>query len=652
MRRALPLLLALACALFALAPPAAAASARAVDFTPVLPALPLASRTFAPDSAAPPESTVFLQFIGICPHWDCGSGRPICSTDSILVTLGGSLPSDCYSIRKIFLYYPPIVTIRPSAPWVVVVVDDGACLDQVCVPGRYPWSGTIMMPPLPEGPYSLDVSVIRVSCSDSFPPPPSPTHSLPFAVVSCDSTPPPANCLVGDWRNPDSTGGCDAQVGPGRPAQVVFGLRSSVEVDALQGSFGLSPAGLQITGIETTGYALGYHLTWTQTPAGARFIMFNDGGASIPPDSLLPPGHPILLVTVSAVPGVAIPASTSIFAQELLGSDPDGNAVPVCPSRIPLPQHEPRDPALYFPTATICGAAECDVNHDAIADVRDLVLMVNCLHAPDRCGATYDCNRDGSFTLDDILCCAWRILRVAPCTNPYDCPPDSIAVRDGVRVRVGLPVEVAGEVHVPIQIDRADYVGAARLAMSFPADRWRIVSLDTDDAAWLTLAGEEHGEAIMGAIRMGDASGPGTLGLTLRLVPVGGAAAGGELGALTADLSATDGVRLAVPLLAPVRPLPGNPADELSENRPEPFSGETRFTLSLPTAATVELSVYDLGGRRVSTLHHGALQAGVSEFHWNGHDDGGARLGAGVYFYRAIVGGRAVSRRMVYLGGN
>ena len=98
--------------------------------------------------------------------------------------------------------------------------------------------------------------------------------------------------------------------------------------------------------------------------------------------------------------------------------------------------------------------------------------------------------------------------------------------------------------------------------------------------------------------------------------------------------------------------LPGNPAIALSENRPDPFSGETRFTLSLPSAAAVELSVYDLNGRRVATLHHGALKAGVSEFSWSGRDDGGSRLGAGVYFYRAIVGGNAISRRMVYLGGS
>ena len=140
------------------------------------------------------------------------------------------------------------------------------------------------------------------------------------------------------------------------------------------------------------------------------------------------------------------------------------------------------------------------------------------------------------------------------------------------------------------------------------------------------------------------------LELTLRLEPIG-AASGGELGSLSADLSATDGVRLIVPVVAPSRPLPGGPTVELSENRPEPFTGETRFTLSLPATTAVDLGVFDLGGRRVATLHHGSLKAGVSEFTWNGRADAGARAGAGVYFYRAFTGDRTVSRRMVYLGG-
>lgn len=644
MRRVPLLLFAFACALLAAAPAPANASARAVDITPVLPAPSMASRTFAPDSAAPPESTAFLQFMGVCPAPRCDSGGPICPKDSITVTLGGSLPSDCFIIRRIELYYPPIMSIRPFAPWVVVVVDDQACLDRLCHVGRYPWTGKINMPPLPEGPYSLDVVVVRVSCTDSIPPLPSPQHSMPFTVASCDSTPPTQNgCLVGDWRHHEP--GCDATVSPSGHTVVLFTLRSLLApVAALQGNFELVPPTLQITDITPRGDASGWRLSWTPTSTGARFVMFDEGGRPLSPDSLGASAHEILAIQVSAPPGVVVPAETHLLARDLAGSDPNGALVPECMVISMLPG--------FSPYAKICGVGDCDANKDTRIDVRDLVLMVHCLHSRQVCPMTFDCNRDGSFTLDDILCCAWRILRIKPCTNPIDCPPDSTPAKDrSVRVNVGLPLEVADEVRVPIHIDRADQLGAARLAMNFPASRWRIVSLDTDDSAWLTLAGEDNGQIIMGAIRISDAPAAGGLDLTLRLAPVG-AAAGGELGTLTADVSGTDGAMLSAAVVAPIRPLPGGLVVELSENRPDPFSGETRFTLSLPAATAVELSVYDLNGRRVATLHHGALAAGVSEFGWSGRSDAGSRLGAGVYFYRAVIGGRAVSRRMVYLGGN
>ena len=56
---------------------------------PVLPASALMlPRPFQPDTAAPPESTTFLQFVGVCPQKGCG--HPLCPGDSITVSVGES----------------------------------------------------------------------------------------------------------------------------------------------------------------------------------------------------------------------------------------------------------------------------------------------------------------------------------------------------------------------------------------------------------------------------------------------------------------------------------------------------------------------------------------------------------------------------------
>ena len=642
-------------ALAAMIPVAALAARTATDTTPVLPASGTMMRTFRADSAALPESLSYLETVALCGSPPCDGSHPLCAGDSLTVRLSGHLPSSCFSIRKIAIYYPPIVSIRPFAPWVVVSVDDGACLDRPCIPERWEWHGGVVLPPLPPGPYSLDVAVVRVSCADSLPAPTSITRTMPFNVASCDSQPPPEQCLVATWVHPGDPTVCDATITPGGDTQVTFGVQSAVPLSGLQGEFTVAPSTLKITGFELTGNAYGYRFGWSPTATGIRWFLFNDGGAPIPSG---PPLKPLFNVTLHAPAGEPVPVETYIFAENLLGSDPSGNAVPTCPP----PSDTSPQPRYAPPFARICGTAACDANNDGHTDVRDLVMMVNCLHGGVACATSYDCDHNGTFTLDDVLCCAWKILRVRPCLPPETCDPDSTPPRKDANVRVtsGVPVEHGNEMHLPVHIEGAAHVGAARLAMRFPSDRWRILGVESNDPAWLTLVDSEQGEAIIGAIRIGGAiprgaaaasATIGDLELTLRLEPLNGPASGGELGAISADLSATDGVRLIAPVVAPVRPLPGSPYVELSKNRPEPFTGETRFTLSLPVSGNVELGVFDLSGRRVATLHHGALKAGVTEFAWNGHADSGAQLGAGVYFYRAGTAQGSVSRRMVYLGG-
>jgi len=95
------------------------------------------------------------------------------------------------------------------------------------------------------------------------------------------------------------------------------------------------------------------------------------------------------------------------------------------------------------------------------------------------------------------------------------------------------------------------------------------------------------------------------------------------------------------------------PADSLehvlSQARPNPFVNESRFSVSLDNAADAHVAVFDILGRRVSTVFSGRLQPGTTELRWNGRHDDGSRATAGVYFYRLEMGGRVVSRRLVLL---
>jgi len=59
--------------------------------------------------------------------------------------------------------------------------------------------------------------------------------------------------------------------------------------------------------------------------------------------------------------------------------------------------------------------------------------------------------------------------------------------------------------------------------------------------------------------------------------------------------------------------------------------------------------IYDVTGREIATLVDGLEQAGRSSVSWNGKDDLGQPVSAGVYLYRISAGGFADTRKVLLL---
>jgi hypothetical protein len=86
---------------------------------------------------------------------------------------------------------------------------------------------------------------------------------------------------------------------------------------------------------------------------------------------------------------------------------------------------------------------------------------------------------------------------------------------------------------------------------------------------------------------------------------------------------------------------------ELSAPWPNPSSGPATLTLRLPAAGHVRVALYDVGGRIVRTLVDRVLDAGAHPLVWDGRDDGGREVAAGLYFARADAGGASRLERVV-----
>ncbi len=72
----------------------------------------------------------------------------------------------------------------------------------------------------------------------------------------------------------------------------------------------------------------------------------------------------------------------------------------------------------------------------------------------------------------------------------------------------------------------------------------------------------------------------------------------------------------------------------LAQNRPNPFAAFTTIQYALPKDANVELSIYNVAGQKVRTLVNERQAAGYRSVNWDGKNDTGEAVNAGVYFYR------------------
>ncbi|MDH4155750.1 MAG: S8 family serine peptidase [candidate division Zixibacteria bacterium] len=88
---------------------------------------------------------------------------------------------------------------------------------------------------------------------------------------------------------------------------------------------------------------------------------------------------------------------------------------------------------------------------------------------------------------------------------------------------------------------------------------------------------------------------------------------------------------------------------ELLQNYPNPFNPATTITFSLPRAAETDLTVINILGREVKTLHSGILSAGTHSVVWDGTASDGRTAANGVYFYRLESGGNVSSKKMTLL---
>jgi len=88
---------------------------------------------------------------------------------------------------------------------------------------------------------------------------------------------------------------------------------------------------------------------------------------------------------------------------------------------------------------------------------------------------------------------------------------------------------------------------------------------------------------------------------------------------------------------------------DLVKINPNPFHSETHLYLNLASPSGVEVKIFDLNGKLVRALSETKnLPAGQHRFDWNGKNEKGNKVSAGIYIYQVILDTRIMNYKVIY----
>ena len=377
------------------------------------------------------------------------------------------------------------------------------------------------------------------------------------------------------------------------------------------------------------------------------------GSLAVPPTSFPPPPRwlPVSLSCSSNSAGVSVcsdeTSSRDAYQFTLVVTDAAGNASAFSNITSPIKN--------YFAGDASDGRTFCQGdNLVTTADVSAMATYYGLALPPGSPAECVDFGPTFGGTVSGLPLCDHRIsfadlillaIRYSLVSMPAATPQPVAATANALRLRVPPLPGVGQTFDVAVEMSAAGDAQGVSTQLAFDPAVVEPVTASQGD-----LLGRQGREALVLS------SGPGNVDAALLGVGTG-LAGEGDLARVTFRVKAAGDPRLgiagaeardaqnrviALSGISVPGATPGHTA--LRMTFPNPFDKSTTVVLSLSQSGPASVRVFDVAGRTVRTLLAGVQPAGEKLLAWDGRDDAGARLGAGVYMVRLEAGGHQETR--------
>jgi hypothetical protein len=453
--------------------------------------------------------------------------------------------------------------------------------------------------------------------------------------------------------------------GVGTAARTEASVTADLSVTA---TFAANPAVIGLTNLRATqvrtgnpaGSTTGVTLSWDTTPNTVEvwrkgygsYPEYDDAGGAVPTASATyPPGPGWTLTSVTSPGGVDLTGTRDYYYYAAYQRDSYGTWSPVATTTGALNYH-----LADVSNGSVTGVGD---NRVAISDVSALgssyglsgsaVAAVAYLDVGPTTTAWIDGRpaTDNLIAFEDLVIFSLNFSAVsAPAMGNEPAPAGAVASASSIELEAPGAAAPGATVTVRLVMSGAGDLVALSTKLAWDPGVVQPVGLSAGD--WLASQDGVALSATPGTVdaavmQSGGMSGQGELAsVTFRVL------AAGDPQIRIASADGRDAANRKVTVATSVRPQAPS-TTQLAAPRPNPFTQSATVSFALAKAGPVEVLLYSVDGRKVRTLARDDRAAGEYSLTWDGRDESGSTVPAGVYYLYLNTAQGQFTRTVTYL---